>query len=84
MAINIISKGKDLNNPTYGKQCPRCECMFTYQDSDTTQEPTGRYYKDFEDYFIKMDDCNRKEIAVYIDCPWCHKRIHVKDEYVRI
>ena len=37
--------------------------------------------KDFEEYFIKMDDCDRQEIAVSIECPWCHKKIHVKDEY---
>lgn len=82
MAINTISKGKDLNNPTYGKQCPRCECMFTYQNEDTIEKPTGRYYKDFEEYFIK-DDCDRKEIAVYVECPWCNNIIHVMDRYVK-
>lgn len=84
MAIKIISKGKDLNNPTYEQCCPHCTCMFTYQNEDTVNEPTSRYFKDFEDYFFKMDDCDRQEIAVYIDCPWCHRRIHIMDKYVKI
>lgn len=84
MAIKIISEGKNLNNPIFTQRCPNCYCVFTYQNEDTHREPTGRYYKDFEDYFIKMDGCNRQEIAVSIECPWCHKKIHIKDEYVRI
>ena len=47
------------------------------------KKPTGRYYRDFEDYFM-MDGCDRQEIAVSVDCPWCHKKIHVKDEYKKI
>ena len=84
MAINIVVKGKELKDPTYTTNCGTCGCVFTYQDSDTIQEPTGRYYKDFEEYFIKMDDCDRKEIAVSIDCPWCGHRIHLQDKYVKI
>lgn len=84
MAIKIISKGKDLNNPIFTQRCSNCKCVFTYQNEDVHREPTGRYYKDFEDYFIKMDDCNRQEIAVSIECPWCGHRIHLQDKYVKI
>lgn len=84
MAINIVEKGRDLKNPIHIINCKTCGCVFTCQDSDTIQEATGRYYKDFEEYFIKMDDCDRKEIAVYIDCPWCGHRIHLQDKYVLI
>lgn len=84
MAINIIRNGIERENPRHEAMCGTCGCVFTYQDSDTIQEPTGRYYKDFEEYFIKMDDCDRKEIAVFIDCPWCGHRIHLQDKYVKI
>ncbi len=84
MAIKIISKGKDFDNPTFTQRCPNCDCVFIYQNEDAHREPTGRYYKDFEEYFIKMGDCDRQEIAVSIECPWCHKKIHVKDEYKKI
>lgn len=50
---------------------------------DVHKKPTGRYYRDFEDYFM-MDGCDRQEIAVSVECPWCHKKIHVKDEYKKI
>lgn len=84
MAIKIILQGRELKDPTYTANCGTCGCVFTYQDSDTIQEATGRYYKDFEDYFIKMDDCNRQEIAVFVECPWCHKKINMRDEYRKI
>ena len=83
MAINIIRNGIDLD-PSHEARCATCGCVFTYQDSDTIRKPTGRYYRDFEEYFIKMSDCNRKEIAVSIDCPWCGHRIHLENTYVLI
>lgn len=80
MAIKIISKGKDLNNPIFTQRCPNCDCVFTYQNKDDHREPTGRWFRDFdfEDYLIT----DKREIAVSIECPWCHKKIHVKDEYI--
>lgn len=55
MAIKIISKGKELDNPIFTQRCPNCDCVFIYQNEDAHREPTGRYYKDFEEYFIKID-----------------------------
>ncbi len=55
MAIKIISQGKD---PIFTQRCPNCSCVFTYQNEDVHKKPTGRYYRDFEDYFM-MDGCDR-------------------------
>lgn len=82
MAISIVRKGKELS-PTYEKQCPHCECIFTYQDSDTDEEPTGKYYTDYKDSSLKLGENIKEEIAVYVRCPWCRKRIHVKEKYVQ-
>lgn len=30
MAIKIISKGKDFDNPIFTQKCPKCDCVFTY------------------------------------------------------
>lgn len=79
MAIRIINKGKDLDNPIFTQRCPNCDCVFTYQNEDAYRKPTGRYYRDFDICF--MDDY-KQEITVSIECPWCHKKIHVKDEYI--
>ena len=80
MAIKIISKGKDLDNPIFAQRCPNCDCVFTYQNEDVYRKPTGRYYRNFEDYF--MDGCDRQEIMVSVKCPWCHRKIHVRDKYI--
>ena len=81
MAIKIISKGKDLDNPIFTQRCPKCDCVFTYQNKDAYRKPAGRYYRDFDICF--MDDY-KQEIAVSIECHWCYKKIHVKDEYKKI
>lgn len=31
MAIKIINKGKDPDNPIFTQRCPKCDCVFTYQ-----------------------------------------------------
>lgn len=81
MAIKIISKGKELDNPIFTQRCSNCGCVFTYQNEDVHKKPTGRYYRDFEDYFL-MDGCDKQEIMVSVECPWCHKKIHVRGEYI--
>ena len=35
MAIKIISKGKDFDNPIFTQRCPKCDCVFTYQNDKT-------------------------------------------------
>lgn len=79
MAIKIISKGKNLDNPIFTQRCSNCNCVFAYQNEDAHRKPTGRYYRDFDIDF--MDDY-KQEITVSIECPWCHKKIHVRDEYI--
>jgi uncharacterized C2H2 Zn-finger protein len=79
MAIKIINKGKDLDNPIFTQRCPNCDCVFTYQNEDAYRKPTGRYYRDFD---IRFMDDYKQEITVSIECPWCHKKIHVRDEYI--
>lgn len=34
MAIEIISKGKEPDNPIFTQRCPKCDCVFTYQKED--------------------------------------------------
>lgn len=79
MAIKIISKGKEPDNPIFTQRCPKCDCVFTYQKEDAHRKPTGGYYQDFDIDF--MNDW-RLRIIVSIECPWCHKKIYLKDEYI--
>lgn len=68
MAIEIIKKGRPLNQPKkYTCTCTKCDCEFSYTKEDLSWESTGASYE-------VMGMINKTVYAGYLDCPWCGHR----------